>query len=114
MSKQITLVYGLDIMPGKVDGFRNLSKKAAGATRVEPGTLIYEYAIGEDGHKAYIIERHRQAALVSHAYVTFAPFAGPILEHIPFAKLTVYGDAGVDIRKRLDPFNATYLKTHTG
>lgn len=46
--------------------------------------------------------------------VTFAPFGGRFLERVRITNLTVFGNAVAEIIKRLDPFNATYHKTHTG
>jgi len=114
MSDHVTCIFELDVLPGKLESFRTLARNAVDATRREPGTLIYEYAISDDGTKAYIVERYLRHALVPHVDITFAPFAQPFLEHVSFVNLTVFGDVDDDIRQRLAPFNARYIKTHAG
>lgn len=114
MTNRITCVFEMDILPGKVDGFRDLIKQAVEATSKELGVLVYEYAISEDGQKAYIVERYLGEALVPHVDVTFSPFATPFLEHVKFARLMVFGKATAEMRQRLDPFGAVYVNTYCG
>ncbi|MBC8649255.1 hypothetical protein GYM54_02860 [Pseudomonas sp. MTM4] len=75
--------------------------------------VLIKGAFREDGDKLYIFERYSQAARV-FVDVTFAPFGGRFLERVRITNLTVFGNAVAEIIKRLDPFNATYHKTHTG
>lgn len=114
MKNHITCVFELNLLPGKADSFGRLVAQAVEATSQEPGVLIYEYAISDDETKAYIVERYLPEALVPHVDSTFAPFAAPFLEHVTFAGLTVFGEVDADIRKRLDPFGATYIQTFAG
>jgi quinol monooxygenase YgiN len=114
MSNQITCVFEMDVLPGKLESFRDVIRQAVAATHKEPGVLLYEYGISDDGKKAYIVERYRAEALIPHVDETFAPFAQPFLDHVTFSALTVFGDATPEMRKRLDTFGAIYVKTFAG
>jgi hypothetical protein len=114
MNSQITCVFEMDVLPGKLDAFKGIIDRAVAATHNEPGVLLYEYCISDDGMKVYIVERYRADALIPHVDVTFAPFAQPFLDHVTFAALTVFGDATSEMRARLDTFGAVYVSTYAG
>jgi len=114
MNNHITCLYELEVKEGKLEGFRELIKRVVAATRQEPGVLLYEYSISDDGAKAYIVERYRPEALVPHVDIIFAPFAESFLEHVKFTRLLVFGDVTSDLHRRLDPFGAIYVKPYAG
>ncbi|MFC7520266.1 putative quinol monooxygenase [Xanthomonas populi] len=114
MKDHITCVFELEILPGKLQGFKDIASKTVAATQTDPGTLLYEYSLSDDGTVAHIVERYHAAAVVPHVDITFAPFAQPFVEHVRFARLTVYGEPDAEIRKRLDAFGAVYMKPFAG
>jgi len=114
MNNQITCIFEMDVRPGMLESFRKVIQQAVSATRQEPGVLIYEYGISDDGQKAYIVERYQADALIPHVDETFAPFAQPFVDHVTFARLTVFGDVTAAMRQRLDAFGAVYVKTYAG
>ncbi|SEM54513.1 hypothetical protein SAMN05428989_4039 [Pseudoxanthomonas sp. GM95] len=114
MTDRITCVFELEIIEGKLEGFKEIIRGAVEATSTELTTLLYEYSISDDGKSAHIIERYLASGVVSHVDQTFAPFAQPFIDHVRFAKLTVYGEPDAEIRKRLDPFGAIYMKPFKG
>jgi hypothetical protein len=114
MNERITCVFELEIIEGKLESFKDVIRAAVEATSGESTTLLYEYSISDDGKFAHIIERYLASGVVSHVDQTFAPFAQPFIDHVRFAKLTVYGEPDLEIRKRLDPFGAIYMKTFEG
>ncbi len=114
MKKDITCIFTLALGEGKFLAFRDLVAKIVAATHHEPGTLSYVYSVSEDERSAHIVERYRPDALVSHVDSTFAPFAEEFLALVTITGLTVYGEPDAEIKKRLDPFGAVYLKPFDG
>jgi quinol monooxygenase YgiN len=114
MKDHVTNVFQMEVLPGKLESFKEVVKAAVAATQKEPGTLIYEYSFSDDGKTAHIVERYQADSVVSHVDETFAPFAQPFNDHVRFVGLTVYGNPDAETRKRLDPFGAVYLKPFAG
>lgn len=114
MKNEITCVFNLSVNDGKLPEFKELVSRVVEATSKEPGTLSYVYSVSEDQQKAHIVERYHQQDLVSHVDHTFAPFAETFLSLVNITGLTVYGEPDDEIRKRLDPFGAVYMKPFDG
>ncbi|WET16431.1 antibiotic biosynthesis monooxygenase [Yersinia intermedia] len=114
MKNEITCVFNLTINDGQFPAFKELVSHVVEATRKEPGTLSYVYSVSEDQQTAHIVERYRQQGLVSHVDHTFAPFAETFLSLVTITGLTVHGEPDEEIRKRLDPFGAVYMKPFDG
>lgn len=114
MNNEITCVFNLAVNDGQFPAFKELVSRVVEATTKEPGTLSYVYSVSEDQQTAHIVERYRQQDLVSHVDYTFAPFAETFLSLVTITALTVYGEPDDEIRKRLDPFGAVYMKPFDG
>lgn len=114
MKNEITCVFNLAINEGKFPAFKELVSHIVEATYKEPGTLSYVYSVSDDQKTAHIVERYRQESLVGHVDHTFAPFAEDFLSLVTITGLTVYGEPDDEIRARLDPFGAVYMKPFDG
>lgn len=114
MNSEITCVFNLSISEGTFPVFEELVSRVVEATRKEPGTLSYIYSISDDLKTAHIIERYRPGDLVSHVDHTFAPFAETFLSMVTIIGLMVYGEPDDEIRYRLHPFGALYMKPFSG
>ncbi|WP_410014546.1 putative quinol monooxygenase [Sodalis sp. C49] len=114
MEKDITCVFTLKLGEGKFPAFRDLVADIVASTAKEPGTLSYVYSVSDDEKTAHIVERYRPDALVSHVDNTFAPFADEFLSLVTITALTVYGEPDAEIKKRLDPFGAVYMRPFDG
>jgi quinol monooxygenase YgiN len=115
MDKEIFWVFTLVVKPGKFTEFKNLVSDIVAATREEPGTLAYEYAVSDDQSTVHIYERYRDSdAFVVHVEQTFAGYAERFLSLVSVESLVVYGLPNAQARKALDTFNASYMTLFDG
>jgi quinol monooxygenase YgiN len=114
MHPHISCLFTLAIKPGDFPEFKALIGQIVSATKLEPGTLVYEYSVNEDQSVAHILERYNVESVVSHVDETFAPFGKRFLELCTITSLVVYGTPDAEIRKRLDPFGAVYMAPFDG
>jgi quinol monooxygenase YgiN len=114
MKNEITCVFHLAVNDGQFPAFQELVSRVVEATSKEPGTLSYVYSVSDDQKAAHIVERYRQQDVVSHVDITFAPFAEAFLSLVTITGLTVYGEPDDEIRARLNPFGAVYMKPFDG
>lgn len=114
MKNEIYSIYYLTIAPSDFAAFEKLIQPIVAATRDEPDTTIYEYAVNADRTEVHILERYRTHGLLPHIEQTFAPFAERFLRLVTIKKLFVYGDITPVIRAKLDGFGAEYLTPFAG
>jgi quinol monooxygenase YgiN len=114
MHPYVSCLFSLAVKPAKLPEFKALISTIVEATRLEPGTLVYEYSINEDNSAVHILERYKADAVVSHVDTTFAPFGERFLELCTITGLVVYGTPDAEVRKRLDPFGAVYMTPFDG
>lgn len=76
----------------------------------EPGTLLYEWHIGEDGTTCHILEGYEgDAALIAHVEGINAHFARRLFALIEPRRFTVYGAPGEAARAALAPLKPNYM-----
>ncbi len=105
----------LTIHEGKTDEFRALATEMAASVETEPGTLQYEWFMGEDGHTCHINERYVDSeAAITHIAHFGANYAERMMAIITPTQFSVYGDPSVAVREALIGFGAVHLKYLTG
>ena len=114
MHSYISCLFNLAVKPQDMTEFKELIAKIVAATKQEPGTLLYEYSVNDNFDTVHILERYRADSVVSHVDTTFAPFGQRFLELCTISSLVVYGTPNAEVRKRLDPFGAVYMKPFDG
>ena len=114
MHPYISCLFTLAVKPSEFPEFKALIAHIVAATKEEPGTLVYEDSVNEDNSTAHILERYKADSIVGHVDTTFAPFGERFLELCSVISLVVYGSPDAEIRKRLDPFGATYMTPFDG
>lgn len=80
----------------------------------EPGTLIYEYSLGDDGRSVHIVERYLTEGVLPHVEQTFGPFAERFLKLATINALYVYGEPPADLRAKLASFGAVFMAPLAG
>ena len=76
----------------------------------EPGTLLYEWHIGEDGATCHILEGYESdAALIAHVEGVNARFAKRMFALLTPRRFTVYGAPGEVARAALKPLKPVYM-----
>ncbi|CAN5369596.1 hypothetical protein BH23BAC1_BH23BAC1_31580 [soil metagenome] len=67
MTNEISWFVELQIKPGKLEAFKELTRKMVEFTKTETGVLIYERFISIDEQNVYVLEHYADsAAAVSH------------------------------------------------
>jgi quinol monooxygenase YgiN len=95
----------------EMDKFKPIVKKLVAATEKEPGTLQYEYNVGEDQKTVDIYERYTNAH-AAHVHVTenFGPnFSKEFMAVAKPARFVVYGAVTDELKKTLADFHPIYM-----
>ncbi len=110
MTTEVSWQVELAVKPGKLEDFRALTREMVESTRGEPGVLIYERFVSEDGKVVHIYERYADsAAALAHLRMLGEQFAGRFLGMVDRTRFTVFGTPSDAVRGVLDGFGATYL-----
>ena len=115
MSKVVSWSLQMSVRDGCLDDARALVSEMVAATRDEPGALIYEYFVSDDGTSCHIYERYADsAAVMTHLGNFGANFADRFMACFEVTSFSVYGPASDEVRDALDAFGAAYLGTLDG
>jgi quinol monooxygenase YgiN len=97
------------VEPSHLAAFKRLIGEIVAASSKEPGTLIYEYTSSHDEREIHIVERYLSDAVLPHVERTFAPYAETFLEMAKIERVYIYGNPTADLRKKLEPFGASFM-----
>jgi quinol monooxygenase YgiN len=116
MSDTMSWNLRLRIADGKQDEALALANDMSRATlRDEPGTLIYEWFVSDDGTHLQTYERFADNdATLAHLGNFGANFAGRFMEVFSPVSLDVYGSASSEVREGLAVLGATHLREVSG
>jgi quinol monooxygenase YgiN len=101
----------------QMDKFKQIVKKLVAATEKEPGTLAFEYSVGNDQKTVDLYERYTDAhAAVVHVTENFGPnFSKEYLALAKPERFVVYTAAPTDeLKKTLADFHPTYMTPFDG
>src|SRR5215217_6318112 len=56
MNGQVSWVFEVAVKPGKIDALRTLMEEMVESTRAEPGALVYEWFVSDDGGVVLLYE----------------------------------------------------------
>jgi hypothetical protein len=110
----ITNVFHMTVEPEALDEFKALIAQIIALADKEPGTLIYEYSLGEDGRSVHIVERYLTEGVLPHIEETFGPFAERFLKLATIQALYVYGEPPADLKAKLASFGAVFMAPLAG
>jgi len=115
MGNEIAWQVELAVKPGELENYRALIGKMVEFTETEPGTLIYEYFISQDGQTIYVYERYADAAAaVAHLLAAGKRFGGRSAHMVEIRRFLVFGMPSAELRAILDRLGATYLAFFAG
>ncbi len=116
MSDVVHWIIEFDVKDGRLETLKPLAGELVAATKAnEPGALIYEYFITEDGKELHISERYADsAAVITHLKTFGAKFADRLFALVDFKRVVVYGNPDSEVRAALASFHPTYLKPFDG
>jgi quinol monooxygenase YgiN len=105
--ESLRLIVRQGISPGKLEVFKELARQmTAGSEAAEPGTLGYEWFIGEDETDCYLNEFYSSSeAFLSHLQ-NVMPKIQALLEISPLLDAIVFGDPSPEAREALAALGA--------
>jgi quinol monooxygenase YgiN len=110
MNGHVAWVLELAVKPGALDNFKALIGEMIESTRAEPGTLMYEWSIDEDGGVIHGYERFADSgAAVAHLSAFGEKFAQRFLAAVDPTRLSVCGTPGEEAKGALAAFGPAYL-----
>jgi quinol monooxygenase YgiN len=112
---QVSWLVELAVKPGALERFRALTGEMVESARREPGALVFERFISEDGTAVQVYERYADsvAALV-HLQGFEEMFAARFTSMVNRTRFTVLGTPSDEVREILNKFGATYLGPFDG
>jgi len=109
MSDQIYWILQVAIHPGKLEDFRSVANDLIAKTKLEPGTLGYQWNLSDDESICHIYERYQNAeALLTHVQ-SFGAFAKHFMEACHPTSFHVYGPANDAVVAALDDLQPVYF-----
>jgi quinol monooxygenase YgiN len=92
-SRHVAWMFELAVREGREADFRALMGEMAAATeRNEPGTLDYEWYVGDDGRRLHLFERYADAdAAMIHIGTFGERYAARFFDVLVPERLTLYG-----------------------
>ncbi len=116
MSNAVSWSLQMSVRDGCLDDARALVPEMVAATRRdEPGALIYEYFLSDDGGSCHIYERYADSdAAMAHLGNFGTNFAERFMACFEPKSFSVYGPASDELRGALDAMGASYLGSLDG
>ena len=101
--RDVGWLFELTVREGREADFRALMAEMAGATeREEPGTLGYEWYLGDDGRRLHVLERYADADPAMIHIGTFGErYMARFFDVLAPERLTLYGAADDRVRGAL-------------
>ena len=114
----VSWVNEVAVKEGALDTFRELMEEMVSGTTAEPGTLMYEWYISDDGVTVHVFEIYADsdAVVAHHVSEGFAMrnWARRFVDCVDGTRCVVYGDPSAAARLILDRFSTTYLDSWGG
>jgi quinol monooxygenase YgiN len=109
MSENISWILQVAIHPGKLEDFRSVANDLIAKTKLEPGTLGYEWNLSDDQTVCHIYERYKDAdALLLHVK-SFGDFAKRFMEACHPTRFHVYGKPNDAVEEALADLQPVYF-----
>ncbi len=113
---EISWVFSMKIKEGQRNAVETLfAEMAAHTQETEPGALVYELTISEDGTYGQVNERYRDsAASLVHMQSFGKNFARRLMALADPAGMLVFGEPDAAAKEALDAAGAVYMKPAGG
>jgi quinol monooxygenase YgiN len=114
-SSQVSWLVELQLQPGALQAFRELTEEMVVATFSEPGALIYERSISTDETRIIVFERYADAdAAIRHLDSFVSLFGERFSALVTRRSFTVFGAVTDELEELLAPLGATFARHLTG
>ncbi|ETX01185.1 MAG: hypothetical protein ETSY1_08360 [Candidatus Entotheonella factor] len=115
MGDEISWQVELAVKPGELDNFRALTRDMVAFAKSEPGVLVYERFVSEDGQTVFVYERFVDSAAAVAHLTAFGERYGERFGRLVERKwFRVCGTPSDELRGILDPLGATYVSLFDG
>ena len=115
MSDEISWQVELAVKPGELDNFRALTRDMIAFAKTEPGVLVYERFVSEDGATVCVYERFVDSASAAAHLMAFSKLFGERFTAMVERRwFRVNGAPSDELRAILDQFGAVYLRLLDG
>lgn len=115
MNSQVSWVFEVAVKPGKIDAFRTLMEEMVESTRAEPGALVYEWFVSDDGGVVLLYERYADSdAALAHSEAFRTTFAGRFLDLVNPTRFTVLGAPSDEAKAALSRPGRLFLQPFGG
>ena len=110
MSAAVSWVVEYTVKPGRLGDFKTLVGEMVAGTKQEPGSLIYEFFLAEDGTHGHIYERYADDEATRSHFAGFGEkWAERFGDAVEITKFTTYGNPSAALREALAPLGAEVL-----
>ena len=110
VSAAVSWLVEYSVKPGKLDDFRALAGEMVAGTKEEPGSLIYEFFLSDDGTRGHIYERYADdEATLTHFAGFGSKWATRFMDAVEITGFTTYGNPGQAVRDAIAPLGAVIL-----
>ena len=109
MSDSISWLLEVEILPGKLEDFRAVTRDLIANAEPEPGTLDYEWHLSPDGKSCHIFERYADSAAVVKHCEGFGKFAERFFASCRPVRFTVYGDLSAEAQAMIADLQPAYF-----
>lgn len=115
MANAVLLLIEVAVKPGAMGDLKVLMNDLVKSSLSEPGTLIYEWFITDDGKAVHIYERYSDSSATLFHLATFGEkFAARFLSAVDPTSVTVYGSPNDGVKAGLAAFSPRYLISFGG
>ncbi len=110
MSDAVSWVLMVNVKDGQLDVFRALMDEMVAATQAEPGTIMYEWFVSDDGGTVHVYERYADSdATLAHLGSFGANYAERFFAAADATGFYVYGNPSAAAREALAGVGAEFL-----
>ena len=103
------------VKPGRLDELEPLLAEMVESTQAEPGAVIYEWSISDDGSTAHAYERYENSgAVLTHLANFGEKFAQRLLQAADPTRFVLYGTPSDDVKEALTAFGPSYMRPVAG
>jgi quinol monooxygenase YgiN len=114
-SSHVSWLVELQLQPGALRAFLDLTEEMAVATSSEPGALIYERSISADKTRIIVFERYADAdAAIRHLNSFGSLFGARFSAPVTRRSFTVFGAVTDEVQELLAPLGATFARRLAG
>jgi len=115
MDQQIAWMVELEILEGREAAFRELTRRMVAATKNEPGALVYERFVSEDGRRVVVYERYRDPdAAVEHLQTFGERFRAEFSTLVSRKRAFVFGAPPPHLKALMEQLEPEYLGRYDG